>query len=58
MESLIELETIDDGGDVSLVDDEVGDVRVEGDGEGGQARVGANNAQLVVVTFTTLGKII
>ena len=28
------------------------------DGEGGQARVGANNAQLVVVTFKTLGKII
>ena len=53
MERFIELETVNDGGDVGPVDDEAGDVRVEGDGEGGQAGVGADHAQLVIVTLAS-----
>ena len=33
MQSLVELKTVVDAGDVGVVDDEAGDVRVEGDGD-------------------------
>ena len=52
MESLVELEAVTDCGHPGVVDDEAGDVRVEGDGEDGEGGVGAGDAQLVVVAVT------
>ena len=52
MESLIELEAVTDRADPRPLDDEAGDVRVEGDGEDGEGGVGAGDAQLVVVAVT------
>ena len=52
VESLIELESVTDRGDPGAVDDEAGDVGVEGDGEDGEGGVGAGDTQLVVVTVT------
>ena len=52
MESLIELEAVTDRADPRPLDDEAGDVRVEGDGEDGEGGVGAGDTQLVVVTVT------
>ena len=56
MQSLVELKTIVDAGDVGVVDDEAGDVRVEGDGEGDQAGVVAWHTQLLVVTLAPWGE--
>ena len=52
VESLIELEAVTDCGHPGVVDDEAGDVRVEGDGEDGEGGVGAGDAQLVIVAVT------
>ena len=52
MESLIELEAVTDRADPRPLDDEAGDVRVEGDGEDGEGGVGAGDTQLVVVAVT------
>ena len=52
MQSLVELEAVTDRGHPGVVDDETGDVRVEGDGEDGEGGVGAGDAQLVVVAVT------
>ena len=38
---------------LGVVDGEAGEVRVEGDGEGGQAGVGADDGQHLVITLTT-----
>lgn len=38
---------------LGVVDGEAGEVRVEGDGEGGQARVGADDGQHLVITLAT-----
>ena len=43
MKGLVELEAVRDGGHLGVVDGEAGDVRVEGDGEGDQAGVGAHH---------------
>ena len=53
MESLIELEAVTDRADPRPLDDEAGDVRVEGDGEDGEGGVDAGHAQPVVVTLAT-----
>ena len=52
VESLVELEPVTDCGHPGVVDDEAGDVRVEGDGEDGEGGVGAGDTQLIVVTVT------
>ena len=52
MQSLVELEAVTDCGHLGVVDDEAGDVRVEGDGEDGEGGVGAGDAELVVVAVT------
>ena len=52
VESLVELQAVTDSGHPGVVDDEAGDVRVEGDGEDGEGGVGAGDAQLVVVVVT------
>ena len=43
VKGLVELEAVRDGGHLGVVDGEAGDVRVEGDGEGDQAGVGAHH---------------
>ena len=53
MKGLVELEAVRDGGHLGVVDGEAGDVRVEGDGEGDQAGVGAHHTQLHIVTLTS-----
>ena len=53
MESLIELEAVTDRADPRPLDDEAGDVRVEGDGEDGEGGVGAGHTQPVIVTLAT-----
>ena len=53
VKGLVELEAVRDGGDLGVVDGEAGDVRVEGDGEGDQAGVGAHHTQLHIVTLTS-----
>ena len=53
MQSLVELEAVTDRGHPGVVDDETGDVRVEGDGEDGEGGVGAGHTQPVVVTLAT-----
>ena len=57
VESLIELKTVTDCGHPGVVDDEAGDVRVEGDGEDGEGGVGAGDAQLVVVAVTACKRV-
>ena len=52
VESLVELQAVTDSGHPGVVDDEAGDVRVEGDGEDGEGGVGAGHAELVVVAVT------
>ena len=52
VESFIELESVTDRGDPGAVDDEAGDVGVEGDGEDGEGGVSAGHTKLVVVTVT------
>ena len=52
VQSLVELEPVSDGGHPGVVDDEAGDVGVEGDGQDGEGGVGAGDAQLVVVAVT------
>ena len=52
MESFIELEAVTERCDPRPVEDEAGDVGVEGDGEDGEGGVGAGDTQLVVVTVT------
>ena len=52
VESLVELEPVTDCGHPGVVDDEAGDVRVEGDGEDGEGGVGAGDTQFVVVAVT------
>ena len=52
VESLVELQAVTDSSDPGAVNDEAGDVRVEGDGEDGEGGVGAGDAELVVVAVT------
>ena len=53
VKGLVELEAVRDGGHLGVVDGEAGDVRVEGDGEGDQAGVGAHHTQLHIVTLAS-----
>ena len=52
VESFVELESVTDHGDPGAVDDEAGDVGVEGDGEDGEGGVGAGDTEGLVVAVT------
>ena len=53
MQGLVELEAVSDGCHSGVEDGEACDVRVQGDGEGDQAGVGAHHTQLHIVTLTS-----